>query len=120
MRWLFHILTHADHDAWAARGEPAYAPASLAREGFVHASYRDAVRESAELYFDARAPLVVLRIDPRLLDVAIDVAATPRGPMPHVRGPIRREAIAAVVRVADVALGPDHIAEDDSSADPIR
>ncbi|MDQ3368844.1 MAG: DUF952 domain-containing protein [Myxococcota bacterium] len=116
MRWLFHILTRADHEAWAASGEPAYAPASLASEGFVHASYRDAVRESAALYFAATTPLVVLRIDPSLLEVA--VAATPRGPMPHVRGPIPRAAIAAVLDVAEVALGPDQLAEADGADRP--
>jgi uncharacterized protein (DUF952 family) len=59
----------------------------------VHASYRDEVVESARLYFPAGAELVVLEIDPTKLDARIEVAATPRGPMPHIFGSIPREAV---------------------------
>jgi len=98
MRWLFHVVR--PHElTWGSDGR--HAPPSLAREGFLHASYRDAVRESAALYFqaDELATLTVLAIDPRRLDVAIDVADTPRGPMPHVLGSIPRDA----VRILDLA-----------------
>jgi cyclohexyl-isocyanide hydratase len=81
----------------------AYAPASLAREGFVHASYRNDVAESARLYFDPAAALEVLQIDPRRLDVPVEVAATPRGPMPHVHGRIPRDAVVAAHPVAAFA-----------------
>lgn len=90
MRWLFHVL-HARDVSWGSAGR--YAPPSLAREGFIHASYKDAVRESARLYFEAGADLRVLAIDPRRLDVPVDVASTPRGPMPHVHGAIPVDAI---------------------------
>lgn len=83
---------------WASDGR--YAPASLAREGFIHASYKDMVSESATLYFaaDELTSLRVMAIDPRRLDVPIDVAETPRGPMPHVCGSIPVDA----VRVMDL------------------
>lgn len=101
MRWLYHILRRASFDLLGD-----YAPPSLASEGFVHCSYRPAVRESAALYFAADAPdaLAVLQIDPRLLGgLQIDVAATPRGPMPHVQGPIPLRAIVSVRALADFA-----------------
>ncbi len=101
-RWLYHLVRPAD-DA----GDP-YAPASLAREGFVHCSYRPDVAASARLHFPGEAPRV-LRIDPRLLGVAVEEAATPRGPMPHVPGPIPRAAVAAVLALGDVADAPDEI-----------
>lgn len=97
MRWLFHLVRPSDL-GWGSNGR--YAPASLAREGFIHASYKDMVRESAALYFaaDELSSLRVMAIDPRRLDVPIDVAETPRGPMPHVCGSIPVDA----VRVMDL------------------
>lgn len=97
MRWIFHLVRPAEL-MWDSAGR--YAPPSLAREGFIHASYRSAVRESAELYFRAGDldMLTVLAIDTRRLDVPIEIAETPRGPMPHVVGSIPRDA----VRVLDL------------------
>ena len=92
MRWLFHVV-RAEELGWGSDGR--YAPPSLAREGFIHASYKDVVVESARLYFEAEelASLRVLAIDPRRLDVAVEVADTPRGPMPHIHGSIPVDAV---------------------------
>jgi putative intracellular protease/amidase/uncharacterized protein (DUF952 family) len=97
MRWLFHLVRPEDL-SWGSDGR--YKAPSLASEGFIHASYKDAVWESARLYFKAEelTRLRVLAIDPRRLDVPIEVADTPRGPMPHIRGPIPVDA----VRVLDL------------------
>ncbi len=102
MRWLFHVRR-------VGEGAPAgdVAPDSLAREGFLHASWAPDVAESARLYFPADARLEVLRIDPRRLDVAVDIAATPRGPMPHIRGPIPRDAVRAVCSLDEFAPLPE-------------
>jgi uncharacterized protein (DUF952 family) len=90
-------------------GDP-YAPSSLASEGFVHCSYAPSVHETVALYFAADARLRVLEIDPRLLTAAIDVAETPRGPMPHVLGPIPRSAVVAVFERAELpGTLPDEI-----------
>lgn len=86
-RWLYHVRVVGADPGWP------YAPASLAREGFVHASFRDRVRESAKLYFPAGSALEVLVIDPRLLAAPVEIALTPRGPMPHVRGPIEERSV---------------------------
>ena len=103
MRWLFHVV-RAEELGWGSDGR--YAPASLASEGFIHASYQDLVAESARLYFAAEAPssLRVLAIDPRRLDVPVVVAETPRGPMPHIHGPIPVDA----VRMIDLDAVADH------------
>ena len=87
-RWLYHALVAAED-----RGDP-YAPASLASEGFVHASFATAVHETIALYLPPDDSLVIFQIDPRLLGVTIEVVETPRGPMPHLHGPIPRSAIA--------------------------
>jgi putative intracellular protease/amidase/uncharacterized protein (DUF952 family) len=92
MRWLFHVV-RAEDLGWGSDGR--YAPASLAHEGFIHASYKDVVVESARLYFPAEdlASLRVLAIDPRRLDVPVQVSDTPRGPMPHIHGSIPVDAV---------------------------
>ena len=104
MRWLYHV-----YEAAVSIDDP-YAPASLAQEGFVHCSYRDAVLASARLYFAAGARLGVMQIDPRRLGCDVRVAATPRGSMPHVHGAVPR---AAIVRTFTIDLG------DQSLVDPL-
>ena len=101
MRWLYHALTR---DEWeGAAAHDSLSPASLDREGFVHTSYRDAVVPSARLYLPPDVPLRVLQIDPRRLVPRVDVVETPRGPMPHVHGPIAKDAIAKVWDVDSLA-----------------
>lgn len=107
MRWLYHLVP-----ADLALDDP-YAPASLAVEGFVHASYQGAVRESARLHFPSGAALHVLQIDPRRLAARIEEAETPRGPMPHVFGPIPRDAVAARLPLDAVDEAPDVVEEPD-------
>jgi cyclohexyl-isocyanide hydratase len=48
--------------------------------------------------------LRVLAIDPRRLDVPVEVAKTPRGPMPHIHGSIPVDA----VRMIDLDAVADH------------
>ena len=97
LRWLYHV---ALREAWEAQRAPGpYAPPMP--DGFIHASYRDAVLESARLYFPAGSARVVLRVDPRRLTARVEVAETPRGGMPHVYGAIPREAIAEVYDLAE-------------------
>jgi putative intracellular protease/amidase/uncharacterized protein (DUF952 family) len=103
MRWIFHLV-RAEDLGWGSDGR--YSPPSLAQEGFIHASYKELVRASAELYFKPEdlPRLRVLAIDPRRLDVPIVIAETPRGPMPHVHGSIPVDA----VRVVDLDVVDTH------------
>jgi cyclohexyl-isocyanide hydratase len=97
MRWLFHIVE---------RGAPPTPPGA---EGFVHCSYRDAVAETARIHFPRDAKLQVLQVDPRRVGARIEDAPTPRGPMPHVFGPIPSDAIRATLDLGDVAAAPDAV-----------
>jgi uncharacterized protein (DUF952 family) len=92
---IFHVV-RAEDLRWV---DEHYEAASLATEGFIHASYREKVVESARLYFPADAELCVLEIDPAGLDVR--VVETPRGPMPHVHGTIPRRAVVRTYRLGD-------------------
>lgn len=108
MRFLYHLLCR-EQLVWDASDR--YAPQSLAREGFVHASFHDAVRESAELYFPgvAAAELSLLAIDPRRLDVPVHLADTPRGAMPHIHGSIPRAAT-RTLGLTELDAAPDRVA----------
>lgn len=100
MQWLYHATLEPIPEAGA------YAPASLAREGFVHASFRDSIAESVALYFAGDSRVRILQIDPRRLRSAVEVVSTPRGPMPHILGPVGREAIVASWRESELAAAP--------------
>ena len=101
VRWLYHVLAGE-----VPRGD-WYSPPSLLQEGFVHCSFRDAVAESARLYFPAGARLSVLQIDPRRVGCEVRVVDTPRGPMPHVHGAIPRAAIVRELALDQLAAAPD-------------
>ena len=103
VRWLYHVLAGD-----GATADP-YSPPSLAQEGFVHCSFRDAVAESARLYFAAGARLTVWQIDPRRLGCELRVVDTPRGPMPHVHGAIPRAAIVRAWALDQLGEAPDAI-----------
>ncbi len=107
MRWLFHLVRPEDL-SWGSDGR--YAPPSLATEGFIHASHQDAVVASANLYFapEDRARLRVLVIDPRRLDQRVELAVTPRGPMPHIHGSIPEDAV-RVSSLDAVDAHPDRV-----------
>ena len=94
-RWLYHALS-ARNDS----GADPYEPASLRSEGFIHCSFAPTLRESIALYFAGCDDVEVWRVEPRAL--RIEVADTPRGPMPHVRGAIPRAAIVARWSLADL------------------
>ena len=103
VRWLYHVL-RADVTL-----EDPFAPANYVQDGYIHCSFRDAVAESARLYFPAGAALRVLQIDPRRVGCEIRVVATPRGPMPHVHGAIPRAAIVRELTIDQLAAAPDDI-----------
>lgn len=101
MRWLYHALPRAtaERELSGSHGDShELRPASLETEGFVHFSYADRAAESARLY--VRPDPVLLRVDPRRLSARLEIASTPRGPMPHLFGPIPREAIVETLELS--------------------
>lgn len=107
MRWLYHLVK-SESIVW--NEVRRYAPRSLDDEGFVHASFEDSVLESARLHFRGvpSEELSLLAIDPRRLDVPVELAPTPRGPMPHVHGAIPEDAT-RVIPLASLADQPDRV-----------
>jgi cyclohexyl-isocyanide hydratase len=78
-RWLYHVTPDGD--------------IAVGPEGFVHCSFAPDVDETIRAHFGGARDLRVLAIDPRRVGARIEVAMTPRGPMPHVWGAVPRDAI---------------------------
>ncbi|MEY9874185.1 uncharacterized protein (DUF952 family) [Streptacidiphilus sp. MAP12-33] len=110
---IYHVVPLAE---WAAAPELPYAPASLDAEGFVHCSPDEATTLAVvnAFYRDAPRPLLALLIDERRLSAeCVFEEALPAPPpgvaaevrFPHVFGPLNRDAVTEVLRVAWDAEG---------------
>jgi uncharacterized protein (DUF952 family) len=95
---LFHITTR--REAQEARAAGIYEPGAFGREGFIHCSYVHQVAAVANRIFRGRKNLVVLEIDPALLNCRIVDENLEGGSelFPHIYGKLR---ITAVIQVHD-------------------
>ena len=104
---ILHICTRAE---WAAAADASeYRAASLDDVGFIHCSDPGTVALPANALFPGRTDLVLLEVDPRLVDAPVrwedGVPPDPRGiRFPHIYGTIPRNA---VVAVHDFPTDPD-------------
>ncbi len=99
--------THIHHLAiaqeWndALRGDRRYRRSSIDRtledEGFVHCSFPHQVQGTADRYYRGRDDVVLLTIEPSLVDAEIRHENTSGGTelFPHVYGPIPVDAVVA-------------------------
>lgn len=108
---IYHIVSRRE---WTTGSDP-WAPAGLAREGFIHCSYRHQVGPTLRRFFAAKdgtipEGLSVLEIDPFRTGAVIHAEAgtggevTPDGEpelFPHLFGPIPRGAVMAVLPVTE-------------------
>ncbi|MCC9710405.1 DUF952 domain-containing protein [Streptomyces sp. MNU76] len=104
---IYHVVSL---DAWNARTDQAYAPASLPEDGFVHCSPDEATTLAVvnAFYRDTPKPLHVLVIDEARLDAKVEFeAAAPAPPpgvgkdvlFPHVFGPLDRDAVLRILEI---------------------
>jgi uncharacterized protein (DUF952 family) len=98
---LFHLALSGDWEEAKAAGEYRVSTLgrTLADEGFLHASYAhqwQGVRDA--FYADVTEPLVLLEVDPALLDVPVvdEVPAGGDEAYPHVYGPLPVSAVVSV------------------------
>ncbi|MCY0945740.1 DUF952 domain-containing protein [Streptomyces antarcticus] len=98
---IFHVVPLAD---WAAAPGLAYAPPSLASEGFVHCSAdRPTVLAIADAHYrGVRGTLLAVELDEAALTADVREGDS-EGRYPHVHGPLNREA---VIRVWEVIRTP--------------
>ena len=112
------VLHMAMPDDWAAAQESAEYTMStrgvtLEQEGFIHCSFDHQLLATANRFYGDLDELVLLRIDPTLLDA--DVVVEPPFPgsvehFPHVYGPIPLTAVVSATswrRTADTWSTPD-------------
>jgi uncharacterized protein (DUF952 family) len=98
---LFHVAFGRDWEAAKEVGEYRVSTRgrTLAEEGFLHASYAHQWQGVRDAYYgDVTEPLVLLEVDPGLLDVPVvdEVPAGGAEAFPHVYGSLPVAAVVAV------------------------
>lgn len=96
-------ILHVAHAAeWRAAAEgAAYAPATLAVEGFVHCCTAEQLDYVLDAHFRGEADLVLLTIDAAALTAELRWEGAPPGPFPHVYGTIDTAAVIGAATVPD-------------------
>jgi uncharacterized protein (DUF952 family) len=99
---IYHITERASWATAQAVGE--YVADSLTSQGFIHASMREQVVETANLFYNGQDGLVLLCIDASRLtapvkrEAATGAAHRPdAGLFPHIYGPLNLDAVTRVV-----------------------
>lgn len=105
---IYHLGFDADWDSALTVGNYRVSGRgmTLESEGFLHFSYADQVAGVAQRFWhEPESPVVLLVVDPDLLDVPVVAENTSGGTelFPHVYGPL---PVAAVVRVTPIEVDP--------------
>lgn len=102
---LFHII--AEHDWAVAQQAGQYRPAGLESEGFIHLSQKGQILRPANLLYQGRIDLILLVIDPQLVDAEVVYEPGSHGEaedFPHLYGALN---IDAVIETVDFPCGED-------------
>jgi uncharacterized protein (DUF952 family) len=91
---ILHICGR--HEWENAIFEGVYTPDSVKTEGFIHCSRPDQVLEAANLFFRDMPDLVLLCIDPGLLDSELRWDPVGNDSFPHIYGPLNPDAVLGV------------------------
>ncbi len=96
---IYHILPRLLWEQALAQGE--YRAVSLETEGFMHASTREQVLDTASRYYRGQMGLVLLAIDPDRVqsEVRFDpvILNGTQTTFPHIYGPLNIDAVEAVL-----------------------
>ncbi len=96
---IYHITASSDWQSAQKLGQ--YAHPSLEREGFIHCSYRNQLVETARVHYRDRSDLVLLCINPALLQPELKVEASRSGAQfPHLYGSLNLNAVDQVLPFA--------------------
>ena len=96
-----HHLALAPEWHTALSGDRLYRRSSIDRtldeEGFVHCSFPEQLQRTADKYYRDRPDVILLTIEPALLDAEVRHENTSGGTelFPHVYGPIPADAVVA-------------------------
>ncbi len=112
-RLIYHIT---EETAWRQvldNGE--YRAASLDSEGFIHASTRNQVVDTANSFYHGNNGLVLLEIDTQTLPVEVRYELAPNGgSYPHIYGPVYPQAVLRVLPFPAEENGDFHWPEPDA------
>ncbi len=90
---IYKILKRAEWDALVAQGETAGAPIDI-KDGFIHFSTGDQVRETAALHFAGQADLVLAAFEADAFGDALKWETSRGGAaFPHLYGPLRHDNV---------------------------
>lgn len=100
MDFIYHITRAVDWEQALQDGEYTVATLgrTLADEGFIHGSHADQVQTVRDTFYRDVPDLVLLVIDPGLVNAPIryDVVPGQPEPFPHVYGPLNTDAVIEV------------------------
>jgi uncharacterized protein (DUF952 family) len=97
---IFHLARRADWEGAQAAGE--YRVSTIGRTlddvGFIHCSYAEQVDGVAGAFYRDEPDLVLLTIDPDLVqhEIRVEAADDGTGQFPHIYGPLAVDAVIAV------------------------
>ena len=91
---LYHLVVPSQWDS-----NTAYAPDSLALEGFIHLSTRDQLMASARRFFSNENEVLVVEIAPHKLQAELLYEPADNQHFPHLYGPLNQEAVVSVQRI---------------------
>jgi uncharacterized protein (DUF952 family) len=93
-------------DEWArAQAAGEYAPASLARDGFIHFSTGPQLARTAARFFAGRDDLLVVSVREDRLTAPLRVEQADGDGFPHLHGPLNLDAVIEVVPWGERAPG---------------
>ena len=91
--YIYHIATQADWEKAIDTGQ--YTVASIELEGFIHASFKEQLKATAERYYRGQEQLQLLKIDTDKLSAPLKVEFAPsvKQDFPHIYGALNLNAI---------------------------
>ena len=94
---IYHVLKRQDWEKALELG--FYEAASLATEGFIHASEAGQVSGVLERYYKGQSGLLLLHIDESKLTAALkyEIAPSVNESFPHIYGPLNADAVIKAV-----------------------
>ena len=102
---IFHVCKKADWDTALASGQPYLGSGDDLRDGFIHFSDAEQLKESVAKHRAGQSGLLLLAVDPARLGSDLKWEPSRGGALfPHLYGPLLAEAIAWT---RDLPLGAD-------------
>ena len=96
---IYHVVSNTSWQNAVQQG--FYEAASLAQEGFIHASKADQVAGVLNRYYKGQTDLLLLHIDESLLTSTLqyELAPSVNEEFPHIYGPLNVDAVVKIEKL---------------------